>query len=170
MNNIAQLGEPVLAEVATYVRDFGPELQQLVERMQTAMEDANGVGIAAPQIFESQRVMIIASRPSERYPDAPHMEPLVLVNPEMLTHGSTKQLGWEGCLSVPGIRGRVCRFCDVGIAYQDLNGNSHSIQLSGFVARIAQHELDHLDGKTFVDKVESRRDLIAGTVWEQQCR
>ncbi|WP_298443694.1 peptide deformylase [uncultured Ferrimonas sp.] len=169
-NNIAQLGEPVLGEVATYVREFGPELAELVERMMTEMERANGIGIAAPQIFASQRVAIIASRPSERYPDAPHMEPLVMVNPEMLTHGSTEQVGWEGCLSVPGIRGKVRRYCDIGIAYQDLNGEAKSVELSGFLARIALHELDHLDGKTFIDKVESRRDLIAGTVWEQQCR
>ncbi|WP_028115672.1 peptide deformylase [Ferrimonas senticii] len=167
---IAQLGEPVLAQVAEYVRDFDEELQQLVERMMTAMRDADGVGIAAPQIFESKRVAIIASKPSERYPDAPHCEPLVMVNPELLTHGSTQQVGWEGCLSVPGIRGRVKRFCDIRVAYQDMAGECHCIELSGFLARIALHEIDHLNGKTFVDVVADRKDLIAGTVWQQQCR
>lgn len=167
---IAQLGEDVLNQVAVPVAQFDHQLVQLSERMMAAMIAANGVGIAAPQIHVSQRVVIIASRPSERYPDAPSMDPIVLVNPEIIDQSEHTELGWEGCLSVPGIRGQVARATKVSVSYQNLQGQQHQLELEGFAARIAQHELDHLNGFTFVDRVETNKRLVSTSVWERQCR
>ncbi len=167
---IAQLGEPVLHRRAEPVTDFDDHLKRLLARMTETMLASNGVGIAAPQIFVSQRVMIVASRPNPRYPDAPQMAPLAMINPELGDPEGEWIEAWEGCLSVPGIRGRVRRRDAVSVRYQDAEGRWHQRQFRGFVGRIVQHEFDHLEGRTFLDRVTNNRDLIASSVWEQQCQ
>ncbi|GAA4884118.1 peptide deformylase [Ferrimonas pelagia] len=166
---IAQLGEPVLKTVAQPVDQFGDALTALLSRMEHTMLAANGVGIAAPQIFVSQRALIIASRPNPRYPDAPSMAPLALINPEIVQLGGEWSSAFEGCLSVPGIRGRVRRRNEVTVRYQDAQGHFQQSQFSGFAARIFLHEYDHLEGRTFLDQIQSSDDLIATSVLEQAC-
>lgn len=158
---IAQLGEPVLKAKAVEVTDFGSELEIFVDKLLASMIKAAGIGIAAPQVFDRRRIMIIASRPNNRYPNAPEMDPLVMINPVIEALYGEVVSDWEGCLSVPGIRGFVPRHNGVDVCYQDIVGNSHKISFSGFVARVFQHEFDHLEGKTFVEAVTDNRHLIA---------
>lgn len=168
---IAQLGEPVLRQVAEPVAEpTSPAIRQLWQRMLVTMREARGVGIAAPQVFESKRLMIIASQPNARYPDAPAMAPLVLINPEILATGGEPCDFVEGCLSVPGIRGKVTRPDQVSVRYLDVDGEQQTLELQGFPARIFLHEFDHLEGKTFLDQVNSPADLVANSVWERQCQ
>jgi peptide deformylase len=121
--------------------------------------EANGVGIAAPQVGVSQQLMIIASRPNERYPHAPLMEPTPMINPKILSHSSEMIKDWEGCLSVPGIRGLVPRYQAVEVEYLSKDGRIERQMLTDFIARIFQHEYDHLQGKVFLERVESPEDL-----------
>ncbi|PCJ44933.1 MAG: peptide deformylase [Moraxellaceae bacterium] len=159
---IAELGNPILSQHAAKVRVFaGAELAATTQQMMLMMTELNGVGIAAPQLSISQQIVIIASRPNQRYPDAPLMEPLVMVNPEILDQSSETKKGWEGCLSVPGIRGYVARSIGVEVGYMDIEGHSHQLVLDEFPARIFLHEYDHLIGLTFLDRVDSTADLAS---------
>lgn len=151
---IAQRGEPILQQRAQEVTGLHePALQQLIDAMQATMLVANGVGIAAPQVFVSKRVIIVASRPNPRYPDAPSMQPLAMVNPEILWRSTATCLSEEGCLSVPDVRAPVERAERILVRYLTRTGETQEAQYSGFIARIIQHECDHLDGVLFVERV-----------------
>lgn len=103
---IAQLGQPVLRGVGATVADpADPAVQALIDDMLVTVADANGVGIAAPQLFEPLSLFIVASHPNPRYPKAPQMEPTAMINPEIVWKSGEKEKGWEGCLSIPGLRG-----------------------------------------------------------------
>lgn len=159
---IAQLGADVLRQQASRIEDFGnPELQTLIDTLQTSMLAANGVGIAAPQLGESQRIVIIASRPTARYPNAPTMEALAMLNPVYEVLDESMHKDWEGCLSVPGIRALVPRYRAIRVDYQDRQGSLCRIDLQDFPARVFQHEFDHLQGMVYLDRVENNRDIIA---------
>ena len=162
LRQIALLGHPVLRQIAApplAVPD--PGLDAFSQDLLATLMESGGVGIAAPQVFVSERVIVVASRPNARYPQAPVMEPLVMVNPELVATGSETELGWEGCLSVPGLRGQVPRHRTVSVVYQDLSGSRRELDLEGFPARIFQHELDHLNGLFFLDRVEDNRHLVS---------
>lgn len=151
---IAQQGEAILAQSAAVVTDpLHPDIQALIRNMQATLLAANGVGIAAPQVFRSLRLIIIASRPNPRYPDAPLMEAVVMLNPEIIWLSTETCLGEEGCLSVPGRRAQVARAERLTVRYLNQQGEAIEAEYSGFVARIIQHEMDHLNGVLFVDRV-----------------
>ena len=135
-------------------------VRALIDDMLVTLIDANGVGIAAPQVYESLRIFLVASRPNPRYPDAPLMEPEVVINPEVVERSEEMVKGWEGCLSIPGIRGYVPRHQRVRARYQTADGREQEREFSGFVARVFQHEDDHLNGLVFLDRLESTRDVI----------
>lgn len=159
---IAQLGDQVLRLQAQDVADVqDAEIVRIVEAMQTTLAATSGVGIAAPQIGESVRIIIMASRPTPRYPSAPLMEPTVMINPGFQALSELQEKDWEGCLSIPGIRALVPRYQEIKIRYTDLQGCLVEVLLSGFVARIFQHEVDHLEGKTYLDRVENNTDIFA---------
>ena len=159
---IAQLGADVLRLKAKEVVDIhSAEMQAIVSDMFTTLTDSNGVGLAAPQISASWRMMIIASRPSERYPYAPEMKPTLMINPSFESLSETKEKDWEGCLSIPGIRAKVPRFARIKVSYINAEGELAVQVLEGFVARIFQHEYDHLDGLVYLDRVECNRDIIS---------
>lgn len=160
---IAQIGNPVLrkqAEELTPDEIKSDLVQKLIEDMLFTLSDAGGLGIAAPQVYTPKRIIIIASHPSERYPEAPMMEPTVMINPRITKKESATKVSWEGCLSIPGIRGKVERFVDINIEYLDRNAKAQSMELTEFPARIFQHELDHLDGIMFTDRMDSMQDLV----------
>lgn len=158
---IAKLGNPILRQVARPVSDVtDATFQALIDSLIETAISANGVGIAAPQVSQSYRLFIVASRPNPRYPDAPLMEPTATINPKIVSHSDEIVKGWEGCLSVPGIRGLVPRYRAIAVEYSDRHGNLQRQELTDFVARIFQHELDHLNGIVFLDRVESDRDLL----------
>jgi peptide deformylase len=166
--NIAQVGEEVLKTPARQVdqAEFNQELLiTFIDELLATMLEAQGIGIAAPQVFDPRSIMIIASRPNPRYPDAPDMRPLVLVNPVIITSSEYKVWEWEGCLSVPGLRGRIERSNSVDVAYLDTDGKAQNIKLEGFVARIFLHEFDHLIGKTWLDHITSTENIMANDVW-----
>ena len=153
---VAQRGEEILKIKAAAVADaeFNSDwLLQLASAMQVTMLERNGVGIAAPQVYISKRVIIVASRPNPRYPDAPDMDAVVMVNPEILEFSQMTCLGEEGCLSVPDERGQVERAQAIKVRYYTLQGAMIETAFEGFPARIVQHEVDHLDGVLFVDKM-----------------
>ena len=159
---IAQLGADVLRQQARKVDDFScPKFLALIETLQAVMLDSNGVGIAAPQIGESWQIVIIASRPTARYPHAPDMPAVVMVNPSYQVLNASMHKDWEGCLSVPGIRALVPRYQSVRVDYQNVLGQRQQVQLTDFPARVFQHEFDHLQGLVYLDRVESNRDIVS---------
>ncbi len=158
---ISQLGNPVLRQIAQPVEHLHSlEMQTLIDRLMATLVQSNGVGIAAPQVAASVQVLIVASRPNPRYPTAPQMEPTVMVNPRLLSHSEEQIKDWEGCLSIPGIRGLVPRYREIEVEYFDRHGNPHRQIFTNFPARIFQHEADHLIGKVFLDRLESVQDII----------
>ena len=159
---IVQLGSEVLRLKAVVVTDIeSSEIKQLINTLQDTLASTQGVGIAAPQINESKQVIIIASRPSARYSNAPLMEPTVMINPTFEALSESIEKDWEGCLSIPAIRALVPRYKEIKISYTDITGKKINTQLEGFVARVFQHEFDHLEGKVYLDRVESNQDIFA---------
>lgn len=166
---ITQLGNPILHQKAQLVDNVRDErIQKLIDALIVTVASANGVGIAAPQVAESYRLFIVASRPNPRYPNAPEMEPTAMINPQIIAHSTEIVKGWEGCLSIPGIRGLVPRYQAVEVEYTTPNGKLHRQELTDFVARIFQHEHDHLDGVVFLDRVESTLDLMTEQEYQQR--
>lgn len=161
LRQIAQLGQPVLRGVAGNVADpLDPAVQALIDDLLVTVADADGVGIAAPQVFEPLSLFIVASRPNPRYPQAPEMEPTAMVNPEVLWVSDEKESAWEGCLSIPGLRGLVPRPRRIGVRYLTRTGEQREEVFEDFLARVFQHEFDHVQGLVFIDRVESTRELV----------
>jgi peptide deformylase len=165
---IVELGHPILREKARSIREIHTDrIQTLIDDLIATVQKANGVGIAAPQVARSDQLMIVASRPNLRYPTAPTMEPTPMINPRILAHSDETVRGWEGCLSVPGIRGNVPRYQTVEIEFFDRFGKLQKMEMTDFVARIFQHEFDHFNGIVFIDRVESTQDLITETEYQK---
>ncbi|MEM1392361.1 MAG: peptide deformylase [Cyanobacteria bacterium P01_D01_bin.116] len=159
--SIIELGNPILRQKAEFVDKIDSiDIQKLIDDLLTTVADANGVGIAAPQVAVGYRVFIVASRPNLRYPNAPLMEPTAMINPKIVAYCDEIVKDWEGCLSIPGIRGLVPRYQKIEVEYTDRNGNLVHQQLTDFVARIFQHEYDHFEGLVFLDRVESTFDIV----------
>lgn len=158
---VLQLGNPKLRQTARPVeKPADLEIQSLIDDLIGTMEQSNGVGIAAPQVGIDLQVVIVASRPTLRYPHAPHMDPIAMINPHITDIGTERVKDWEGCLSVPGLRGLVPRASTISVDFHDRNGHAQQTIFHDFVARIVQHECDHLQGYVFIDRVESTRELI----------
>jgi peptide deformylase len=158
---VSQLGNPVLRQIAQPIDNVHDRtIQELIDSMLTTLIESNGVGIAAPQVAIPYRLIIVASRPNARYPHAPIMEPTVMINPHLVSHSGEVVKDWEGCLSVPGIRGFVARYRCIEVEYTSREGQLIRRELTDFVARIFQHELDHLNGMVFLDRLESVRDIV----------
>lgn len=158
---VSQLGNPVLRQVAQAVDNVhDSSIQSLIDSLLATLLESDGVGIAAPQVAIPYRLIIVASRPNARYPHAPIMEPTVMVNPHLVSHSGEVVKDWEGCLSVPGIRGFVPRYRRIEVEYTSREGKLIQRELTDFVARIFQHELDHLNGMVFLDRLESVRDIV----------
>jgi len=165
---IARMGHPVLARQAAAVADpSAPEIRRLVADMIETMADANGAGLAAPQVHVLLRVVVFQApgeRSEEEMPDAErfdHTAPLtVLINPEIEVVGPEIEGGWEGCLSVPGLRGFVERPAHIRYRGFDLEGRRIERTAKGFHARVVQHECDHLEGVLYPQRMGDLRNLI----------
>jgi peptide deformylase len=160
---IATIGADILRQQAQPIVEFplSATVQALIDGLIHTAQVANGVGIAAPQVANSCRLFIVASRPSPRYPTAPVMEPTAMINPRIIDRSTAEIMGWEGCLSVPGQRGLVARAQWIDVEYGDRYGQNQRQRLTDFVARIFQHEYDHLEGILFVDRVAQPEHLIS---------
>lgn len=150
-----------LADKSGEVVDFrDPDFQRFIDDLIRCGEENMGVGIAAPQVGRSVRLFIMAPKPGPRYPDAPEAEPFAVINPEILRSYGDVQKAWEGCLSVPGYRGLVPRHETVDVAYLDRHGVRHEETFTGFIARIFQHEYDHLEGILYPQRMEKEDPLL----------
>jgi peptide deformylase len=157
IREVLKMGDPRLLAVAEPVRDFGaPELSSLLEDMRDTMRHLNGAGLAAPQIGVGLRVVIFGFERNERYPEADAVPFTVLANPELTPIGDITVEGWEGCLSVPGMRGLVPRYRDLRYTGFDERGAPIDRTVTDFHARVVQHEVDHLDGILYPRRI---RDL-----------
>lgn len=167
--DILELGEPLLRKRAAPVTVIDDrEFQQTLDDLQTFVIERGGVGIAAPQVGISKRFFILSSHSNDRYPYAPNVEPFVVINPEITGHGEMTETDWEGCLSVPGFRGQVLRYQSIDVRYQTREGETVATKLEGFLARVFQHELDHLDGVLFIDRVAGMHALMSEKSWRRQ--
>ncbi|MGB3787185.1 MAG: peptide deformylase [Phormidesmis sp.] len=159
---IAEIGNPVLRSPAKAVSNIqDPAVQKLIDDLISTTIESNGVGIAAPQVSQSLQLFIVASRPNLRYLHAPMMDPTPMINPQILHYSDEAVIEWEGCLSVPGMRGLVKRPKEIEVLYTDRHGQQHQQIFADFVARIIQHEYDHINGQVFLDRVESTLDLMS---------
>ena len=160
---VLQIGNPLLRDKARFVTSAelgSPELATLIADMIETMHEESGIGIAAPQIGESVRVAVIEiAATSSRYPGMTSFPLTVLINPRISVLDGGEQGYWEGCLSVPNLRGLVFRPRKIRVDYVDVGGKAQTIIAEGFLATVFQHELDHLDGILFVDKVRDTRRL-----------
>ena len=165
VKNVLRMGEPCLLLKAAPVEHFNtPELHALIQDLQDTMQSMNGAGIAAPQIGESVRVIIFGQVESggpknPRYPDADAVPYTVLINPVLMPIGAAMEDGWEGCLSVPGMRGIVPRYLRLHYTGFDQYGNKIDRLVSGFHARVVQHEYDHLDGILYPMRISDLKDF-----------
>jgi peptide deformylase len=158
VREILKMGDPRLLRVAQPVQAFGaPELRELVGDLFDTMHAANGAGLAAPQIGVDRQVVIFGFERNARYPDAPPVPRTVLVNPVITPIGDTEEEGWEGCLSVPGLRGVVPRWARIRYAGFDPDGRPIEREAEGFHARVVQHECDHLIGTLYPMRVRDFR-------------
>ena len=152
---VLRMGDPVLFQKAKPVEAFDTsELHALIQDMQDTMESMNGAGIAAPQIGVSLRVVIFGVGHNPRYPDAEQVPYTVLINPVLKAMCDDMEDGWEGCLSVPGMRGVVPRFTRLHYTGFDQYGQPIDRLVSGFHARVVQHECDHLDGILYPMRIQ----------------
>jgi len=155
---VARMGHPVLRArardlEAADLRD--PLTQKLIDDMIETMHEYHGVGLAAPQVHEGLR-LFVAMLDEEPGPDT---DAVAVINPEIVPNGQAKESGWEGCLSIPDIRGMVPRFSDITVKALDRTGKKVEYRLKKFAARVAQHETDHLDGVLFFDRMTSFESL-----------
>ena len=152
---VLRMGDPLLLQKAAPVERFDtPELHALIQDMQDTMTAMDGAGIAAPQIGVSLRVAIFGVGRNPRYPDAEQVPYTVLINPVLTPIGEAMEDGWEGCLSVPGMRGVVPRYARLHYTGFDQYGKPIDRMVSGFHARVVQHEYDHLDGILYPMRIQ----------------
>lgn len=160
---IARLGHPKIRQGAEPVSSeelLSREIQRLIDDMVETMRDANGVGIAAPQVHVSKQIIVIEVSPENpRYPNQAPVPLTVLLNPTIADHVETTEEGWEGCLSVPDLRGFVPRWTKVSVSGLDRRGQSVQLDADGFFARVIQHEVDHLHGRVFLDRLPDLKTL-----------
>lgn len=155
---VARMGHPVLRQRGRPLEKselLSPAVQQLIDDMIDTMHEYSGVGLAAPQVHQSLRVFVALL---DEEPDS-STAATVVVNPEIVPNTSTRDEGWEGCLSIPDIRGLVPRLTDITVRALDRSGRGVELRLCGFAARVAQHETDHLDGVLFCDRMTSMQSL-----------
>jgi peptide deformylase len=155
IREILKMGDPRLLRQAEPIRQFGtPELQALIDDMFDTMHAANGAGLAAPQIGVNLQLVIFGFRKNIRYPDAPPVPETVLINPVLTPLSDEMTEDWEGCLSVPGLRGVVPRWTKLHYEGVDQYGKTISRDADGFHARVVQHECDHLAGVLYPMRVK----------------
>ncbi len=167
---VARLGHPVLRRKAQAVPPAeirSPEVQRLIDDMIETMREYNGAGLAANQVHTLKRICVIEVLENPRYPDAPAIPLTVLVNPVVTPLGDEMEEGWEGCLSIPDMRGMVPRHTAVRLEAFDRAGARIDVVAKEFLARVIQHETDHLDGVVYVDRMRDLSTLTHLAEWNR---
>lgn len=167
---VTRLGHPVLRQVAQLVpvqSILRPEFQQFIDDMIETMHEYEGVGLAAPQVHVSQQVAVLEVSKHPRYPDAPSVPLTVLINPRVTMLSEEKVDGWEGCLSIPDLRGVAPRYRELRVEALDRQGQPLDFVARDFHARVIQHEYDHLQGKVYMDRMSSLETLAHLLEWQR---
>lgn len=171
VRQVLRMGHPLLLQRVLPVLKFNTAaLNTLIDDMFDTMVARNGAGLAAPQIGESLRVVIFSIENNPRYPDVEPVPRTILINPEIEILSSEEQLGWEGCLSVPGMRGQVPRHQHIRYRGFDASGTPFEREVKGFHARIVQHECDHLDGVLYPQRIRDMSQFGFADVLTEQGR
>jgi peptide deformylase len=160
--NVLRLGNPILrqkAEPVSLEELAQGAFQRFIRDLVDTMREYDGVGLAAPQVGESIRVAVVESEDNLRYPGSPDIPLLILINPVVRPLSQKKVSGWEGCLSVPGLRGMVPRYQEIAVDAYNANGRPLEFEARDFFAVVIQHEVDHLDGIVYVDRIEDMKTL-----------
>ena len=159
---VARLGHPVIRKQADLVspQEIGsPEIQKLIDDMIETMHEYDGVGLAAPQIHVSKQIAVLEVNDNVRYPGSPKIPLTVLINPRITSRSKNLVEGWEGCLSIPDMRGLVPRNASLVCEALDRNGKQIKINADDFFARVIQHECDHLQGNVYLDRMANLKSL-----------
>lgn len=157
---VLRMGNKLLLQRAQEITEFNSlELSRLIQDMRDTMQAENGAGLAAPQIGVSQRLVIFGVNNNLRYPDAPEVPETILINPIITPLDTIMDEAWEGCLSLPGLRGLVPRYRHIRYSGFDAQGNPFEIEASDFHARVVQHECDHLDGVLYPQRIRDLRQF-----------
>ncbi len=160
---VARLGHPVLRQIAEPVppdQITTPAVQQFIDDMIETMYEYDGAGLAAPQVHVSQQIVVMKVTKNPRYPEAPDVPLTIYINPEVTALTEATDEDWEGCLSVPGMRGRVPRPTNIRLRAYDRHGKRVNFVAEGFHARVIQHECDHLEGKVYIDRMRDTSSLM----------
>ena len=160
---IAQIGHPILRQptrMLTQEELLSEEIQSFLDDLVETMREANGAGLAANQVYQSLRICAVEVRNNPRYPYRPNIPLTILVNPILTPVGDETFINYEGCLSVPELRGQVQRHCQIQVEAWDREGNPISTVVKGITAATYQHEVDHLDGKLFLDRIDDPTSLV----------
>lgn len=167
---VARLGHPVLRQRAAEVplADIrSAEIQRLIDDMVETMREYDGAGLAANQVHTLKQICVIEVQANPRYPDAPHIPLMVLVNPVVTPLAEEMEEGWEGCLSVPDMRGAVPRYTSVRLECLDRSGQKIDLIAKDFFARVIQHETDHLRGIVYVDRIVNMASFSFIAEWQR---
>ena len=167
---VARLGHPVLRQQAQPVppETIGsPAIQRLIDDMIETMREYDGAGLAGNQVHALKQIAVIEVLGNPRYPDAPHIPLMVVINPRVTVLDETQQEDWEGCLSVPDMRGVVPRHTSVRLECLDRDGQRVNLMAKDFFARVIQHETDHLNGIVYVDRIRDMRTLSYIAEWQR---
>jgi peptide deformylase len=153
---VAKLGNPILRKKCELVdpREITRlDFQRFIDDMIETMREYDGVGLAAPQVHVSKQIAVIEAKGNRRYPECPDIPLAVIINPDIISMSKEKQDGWEGCLSVDNLRGRVPRSTRIVVKALDRQGQEMTLDASGFLAIVLQHEIDHLMGHVYLDRM-----------------
>lgn len=161
-DDVVTIGDPRL-KAETQAVDHVDDAAELLARMVNRLRELNGAGLAAPQIGASVKVIVIEVRKTDVFPDRPTSPLLQMINPVIVEKSGMAEIGWEGCFSVPGLMGLVSRAGTVTVEYTSAEGTDVTERYSGYVARVIQHEIDHLNGVEFVDRMTSMESLTTVT-------
>lgn len=169
-SGIVTVGDPRLRAPVEKIESVDTVADR-VDGMVTLLREMKGAGLAAPQVGWSAAAAVVEVRKTEAFPDRPESPLYVLLNPEVVDTGTEEAVeDWEGCFSVPGLMGRVPRYDWLTVRYTDRDGTEVTETFTGYVARVVQHELDHLDGKIFLDRMTSMASLSTIANWQQFSR
>ncbi len=168
--SVIKMGHPNLRKIASPVpldQLQSPRYQEFIDHLINTMRAEDGAGIAAPQVDVVERIFVMEVDNNPRYPDKPSFPLLVAINPEIKPIGTKQVESWEGCLSIPNIRGKLMRWAQVKITGYDRDGHFFEKELSDFAAVVAQHELDHLNGILFIDRMKDMKSLCFQAEYER---
>jgi len=167
---VAQLGHPILrrlAEPLTEEEIADPQTQVFIDSMIRSMPEHNAAGFAAPQMHLSKKIIVIEAQNNERYPDKPDIPRTILINPAIKTFSDELEEDWEGCISLKDLWGKVRRSKSITVDALDRAGKEVTIEAEGFFARVLQHEIDHLYGKLFIDRMDDLSTLCFTTEYHR---